>query len=93
MMVKLAKQHNIKVIEVGSKGSSPIYPELQTEKYRKIFIERMADLGGVHPSFKTKVFMECLDEEAQWLKSIETMDHEYNEIVEAQQVMDELNGE
>src|SRR5258707_623656 len=35
MMVKLARQANIKVIEVGSKGSFPIYPAFQTDRFRK----------------------------------------------------------
>lgn len=89
-MVAQAKKAGIKVIEVGSKGSTVKYPELKTERYRKVFIERMAKFGAVMPSQKMRIFLEVIDEETKWLKSIDTMDHEYNEIIGAQQVMDDL---
>jgi hypothetical protein len=91
-MVNLAKKAGVKVIEVGTKGSSVRFPELRTEKYRKVFVERMSVAPAAQPSYKTKIFLECIDEESQWLKSIETMDQEYNEIIGAQQAMDDING-
>lgn len=92
-MVRLAKKAGVKVIEVGTKGSSSVrFPELKTEKYRKAFIERMSAFGVTQPSHKTKVFLQCVDDENNWLKSIETMDQEYNEITQAQQIMDDLNN-
>lgn len=92
-MVRLAKKAKVKVIEVGTKGSSSVrFPELKTEKYRKAFIERMSAFGVTQPSHKTQVFLECVDDENNWLKTVEAMDQEYNEITQAQQIMDDLNN-
>lgn len=90
MMVKLAKQHKIKAIEVGSKGSSPLYPAFQTDKYKKEFLDRIATQPAGQ---KMRVFHQCLEEEAQWMKNLEVMDQEYNDVIQAQSAMDDLNGQ
>lgn len=93
MMVDLARKANVKVIEMGAKGSQTMAdtpPKFKTNKYEKMYCDRMGELRGfATPGQRMGILHELLKAEKEWL---ETMGNEYDEIMQAQNIMDGMNG-
>jgi hypothetical protein len=83
----------VKVINMGSKGSdmsTNMPPKFQTERYEKIYCDRMGELRGfATPGQRAGILRDLLAEEQDWLSD---MASEYEDIIEAQKAMDSLNG-
>lgn len=102
MMVRLAGQAGIKVInKMGTKGSSLLDNEeddgywepspmtFKTKKYQQLYFDRIAELKLTTPGQKQGIFGEFLKQEESFLKN---MGNEYDEIMQAQDVIDKLLG-
>lgn len=99
MMVKIAEQAGIKVInKMGTKGSflldnedngywEPSPKTFKTQKYQQLYFDRIAELKLTTPGQKQGIFGEFLTQEEEFLKN---MGNEYDEIMQAQDVVDKL---
>jgi len=91
MMVDLANGAGIKVIDMGAKGSQAMTDmhdsaaALQTERFTKIYFQRMAELKGfATPGQKNGILRDIMKLEREWLENIGS---EYDEIMQAQEIM------
>ncbi len=102
MMVALANSAGVKVIEMGAKGSQTMTgilgfsprditeeikdsaAALQTERFAKIYFQRIAQLKLLTPGQKNGVLRDIMKLEREWL---ENMGSEYDEIMQAQEIM------
>jgi hypothetical protein len=93
LMVELATRAGVKVLQMGTKGSDMSIntpPKFQTDKYEKMFCDRMGELRGfATPGQRAGILRDLLIEEQDWLSN---MASEYEDIIEAQTTMDNLNG-
>lgn len=93
MMVKLAKTAGVKVIEMGTLGTSSqttgkAPPAFKTKQYEKMFLDRMTELKGfATPGQRDGIILELQKEEQDWLANMGT---EYDEIMQAQDLMNEI---
>lgn len=94
MMVGIATKAGVRVIQMGSKGSSEVIdmpgPEFKTERYEKAYVDRIHELRGFSTPHQRHIILhELLDQEREWL---DNMGAEYEEILRAQEEIDKLNG-
>jgi len=93
MMKDLAVKAGVLVLEVSKVGKdnicvnelNPKPVELQTEKYKQIYIDKIQQLRILTPGQKAGIFRELIEEEKSWLAN---MDKDYNEIMEAVEAFD-----
>lgn len=95
MMVKLAKTAGVRVIEMGSFGASSqteakTPPKFKTKKYEQMYIDRVREESGSVPSFvRASILNDLIKEEDKWLAN---MGAEYDEIMQAQELVDKADG-
>ncbi len=98
MMVDMATKAGIKVIKMGILGfgiDGSTYCEdraekLKTERFIKIYFQRIAELKEVATTnLKKSIFREVVKQEREWLAN---MGSEYDEIMQAQEIIERANG-
>ena len=93
MMVKLAREAGVGVIEMGAKGSQtmaePPSPKFKTNKFEKMYCDRMSELRGFStPGQRMGLLRDMLIEEQQWIAN---MGSEYDEIMQADDLMNGMD--
>jgi len=94
MMVMLAKKDGVEVIEMHFSPQKDLLDDVvtfQTKRFQDIYIDRLERLGGGMASTinRNSILREVLKEEREW---IENMGQEYDEIMQAQEIMEKSNG-
>jgi hypothetical protein len=99
MMIDLAIKAKVKVIQITGEqgnvhmdilGTSKKPLQLQTEKYRKEYIDRVQQSQATHPAFKHRIYIDCLNEELKYMEYLNSMDAEYNEIIQGEDLVNDL---
>lgn len=93
MMKELARRAGIKVLDMGAKGSQTMVsepPKFKTKHFEKMYCDRVQGMQGFSsPIQRLEVLHGMIEEEQKWLDG---MGADYDEIMLAEEVMNELAG-
>lgn len=96
MMVDLAIKAKVLTLKVEIEGDAILVNELnqkpielQTEKYRQIYIQQVGKLRVLTPGQKAGIYRDLIAEEKKWLA---TMGAEYDDIMQAVEAMDKTQS-
>lgn len=97
MMIDLATKAKVLTLGVKIMGTDNIYiselnkkaVELQTQKYKQLFIDKIQELKMLTPGQRAGIFRDLVKEEQEWLAN---MGADYDQIMQAVEAMDKTQS-